>query len=120
MKRLAAALVVAALSAVGYAQSPPPEMTTYAFVMLVKGPRWEPGPKPELMKGHMEHLTRVYKAGKTVIGGPLTDNGTIRGLVVYKTGVEEARALASEDPAVKAGHFAVEAHPWMVQKGILP
>lgn len=62
----------------------------------------------------------MYKAGKTVIGGPLTDNGTIRGLVVYKTGVEEARALASEDPAVKAGHFAVEAHPWMVQKGILP
>ena len=103
------------------ADEPPPEMTTYYFVMLVKGPNWTGQSNPELMKQHLAHLRSMWAAGKMVIAGPLLDDGATRGLCIYKvSSVEEARALASDDPAVKAGRLAVEVHPWMVQKGILP
>jgi hypothetical protein len=32
--------------------------------------------------------------------------------------IEEARAMASEDPAVKAGRFTLEVIPWYGPKGI--
>jgi uncharacterized protein len=100
---------------------PPAEMTTYYFVMLVKGPKWTSEPSPERMKLHLAHLRSMWEAKKMVVAGPLLDDGNTRGLCVYKVGsAEEAKALASEDPAVKSGHLAVEVHPWMVQKGILP
>jgi len=103
------------------AGEPPPEMTTYYFVMLVKGPNWTGQSNPDLMKQHLAHLRSMWEAKRLVIAGPLLDDGNTRGLCVYKvSSVEEARTLASEDPAVKAGRFAVEVHPWMVQKGILP
>jgi len=101
--------------------SPAPEMMTYYFVMLVKGPGWTGKSDPDLMKQRLAHLRRMWAAGKMVVAGPLLDEGNTRGLCVYKVGsLEEARALASGDPAVKAGRLAVEVHPWMVQKGILP
>jgi len=103
------------------AGEPPPEMMTYYFVMLVKGPSWTGQPDPALMKQHLVHLHGMWEAKKLVIAGPLLDDGNTRGLCVYKVAsAEEAKALASDDPAVKAGRFAVEVHPWMVQKGILP
>jgi uncharacterized protein YciI len=89
--------------------------------MLVKGPNWTGTSNPELMKQHLAHLRRMWEAGKMVIAGPLLDDGNTRGLCIYKVAsVEEAKKLASDDPAVKAGRLAVEVHPWMVQKGILP
>jgi uncharacterized protein YciI len=48
------------------------------------------------------------------------DDTPMRGIVVYRAAsVDEARALASEDPAVKAGRLVLDAHPWMTFKGIL-
>jgi uncharacterized protein YciI len=103
---------------------PPPDMTTYYLVMLVKGPKWTPGTSPaleQLQREHLAHLRKLALAGKLVLAGPLTDGGTIRGLGVFKVAsIDEARALEAEDPAVKSGRLAVEVHPWLVQKGILP
>jgi len=106
------------------AGEPPPSMATYYLVMLVKGPKWTPETSPaleQLQKDHLAHLRKLAQSGKLVLAGPLTDGGTIRGLCVFKAAsLEEARALEDDDPAVKAGRLAIEAHPWMVQKGILP
>ncbi len=101
-----------------------PEMTTYYLVMLVKGPNWTPERTPELeelQKQHLAHITSMGQSGKMVIAGPFTDGGTIRGICVYKVeSTDEAKVLAERDPAVKAGRLAVEVHPWMVKKGVLP
>jgi uncharacterized protein YciI len=106
------------------AGEPPVEMATYYLVMLVKGPQWTPEASPaleQLQKDHLAHLRKLALSGKMVLAGPLTDGGTIRGLCVFKAAsLEEARAFEDADPAVKAGRLAVEVHPWMVQKGILP
>jgi len=101
-----------------------PEMVTYYFGMLVKGPKWTPDPTPELerlQEEHLAHIRSMAATGKLVVAGPLSDNGFIRGILVFKTAtLEEAKALAENDPAVKAGRLVVEIHPWMVQKGVLP
>ena len=124
MTWLALAVFLAAALPAGAEEPAMPEMTTYYFGMLMKGAKWSAEETPEraeLQKQHLAHLTKMGKEGKLVIAGPLLDDGTIRGLLVYKVGsIEEARACAEADPAVKAGRLKVEMHPWMVQKGILP
>jgi uncharacterized protein YciI len=101
-----------------------PEMTTYYFGMLLKGPKWSAEDTPErteIQKQHLAHLFKMHTEGRLVIAGPLLDDGPIRGLLVYKAAsIDEARAFAEADPAVKAGRLKVEMHPWMVRKGILP
>jgi uncharacterized protein len=102
----------------------PAALETYYFGFLLKGETWTPEVTEETKKiqeGHMAHLNASGKSGKLVIAGPLSDNGNIRGILVYKTKtIDEARAIAEADPAVKAGRLKVELHPWMVSKGALP
>jgi uncharacterized protein YciI len=102
----------------------PAALDTYYFGFLVKGEKWTPEVTEEskrIQAGHMAHLEASGKSGRLVIAGPLSDNGDIRGILVYKTkSIDEARAIAEADPAVKAGRLKVELHPWMVSKGALP
>jgi len=73
-----------------------------------------------IQKGHLGYMDTLHKQGKLVMAGPLGGNGAMRGLVVYRVkDVAEARALAAEDPAVKAGRLSLDAYPWMTFKGIL-
>ncbi len=102
----------------------PPNMTTYYFGILMRGPKWSPERTPEsanIQEGHMAHLEAMWKAKKLVLAGPLGDDGEWRGVLIYRTKtLEEAQRLADEDPAVKAGRLVVKMHPWWVQRGILP
>ena len=102
----------------------PADLSTYYFGFLKRGTAWTAERTPETQKiqeGHMAHLNASAKMGKLVIAGPMGDNGDIRGILVYKTAtVEEARAIAEADPAVKAGRLRVELHKWFVTKGALP
>lgn len=100
------------------------EMTTYYLGLLKKGAAWSPQRTPEaerIQREHLDHMRKTHEAGKLVVAGPIADQGDLRGILIYKTAsLEEAKGYAEADPAVKAGRLAVEMHPWMVQKGILP
>jgi uncharacterized protein YciI len=119
---LVAVVVLAGRSVL--AADAPPDMTTYYFGILVRGEKWTPAKTPETAKiqeGHMGHLEAMWKAGKLVLAGPLTDDGEWRGILIYRTKtIEEAQKLADDDPAVKAGRLKVTMHPWLIQRGILP
>lgn len=121
--RMATAALLLAFPLGAAAEEPKPEMTTYYFGMLMRGPKWSPDEtkeRAELQKQHLAHMAKMHKEGRLLIAGPLTDDGTIRGLVVYKAAsIEEARAFAEADPSIEAGRLRIEMHPWMVQKGIL-
>lgn len=126
MTRLSARSLLFVLAATVSASAAelPPNMTTYYFGVLMKGPKWSAEATPERTKiqaGHMAHLDAMWKAGKLVLAGPLADDGDWRGVLIYRTKtIEEAQRLANDDPAVKAGRLVVTMHPWMIERNILP
>jgi uncharacterized protein YciI len=139
MSRFAAALLIlftapaplacASRSAPAVAPEPAAEfrMRSYFVVVLRRGPAWSPDRTPEvqaIFEGHMAHLERMAALGKMVLAGPFDAPkdgglGTPAGLCIYAVDSrEEAERLASEDPAVQAGRFTVEALPWYGPDGI--
>jgi uncharacterized protein YciI len=102
----------------------PVKMTTAYLGLLTRGAKWTPEKTPateELQKAHIANIIRLAEMKKLVVAGPFGDNGTLRGIFVFKVAsLEEAKQLAETDPAVKAGRLAIEMHPWMVPEGALP
>lgn len=102
------------------------EMRTYIMGFLRRGPAWSAERTPEVMRiseGHMAHIRAMGAAGKLVLAGPFEVEGTppnaLAGILLFDMeSIEEARALAAEDPAVKAGRFTLEVMPWYGPKGL--
>ena len=102
----------------------PETMTTAYLAFLTRGEKWTPEKTPQteaIQKAHMDNINRLAETKKLVVAGPFGDNGTLRGIFVFKVAsLEEAKALAETDPAVQAGRLALDIHPWQVPEGILP
>ena len=98
--------------------------TTAYLAILVRGEKWTPGQTPEneaIQKAHLANINRLAEMKKLVVAGPFGDDGTLRGIFVFKVNsIDEARELANTDPAVKAGRLALKIYPWIVPEGILP
>ncbi len=128
MKRIlgtmAMATAIAMLAAVCVSAASPDdyEMTTYQVGFLKKGPAWTPSNTPELQKlqaDHLAHIGKMADTGKLILAGPFADGGDLRGMFIFRVEtLEEAKALAEQDPAVKAGRLVLEWHPWFAAKNI--
>jgi uncharacterized protein YciI len=96
-------------------------MQKYFVVFLTAGPNRSQSEeeKAEIQKQHLAHLNNLYEMKKTSITGPFDDNDDILGMVIFNTATkEEAKKLAEQDPAVKAGRLLVEVHPFWSAKGM--
>jgi uncharacterized protein YciI len=104
--------------------SAPMKLTTAYIGFLSRGPKWTPEKTPAtaaLQEAHMANINRLAATKKLVMAGPFGDNGTLRGIFVFKVAsLAEAKELAETDPAVQAGRLAIDVHPWSVPEGILP
>ena len=102
----------------------PVKLVPTYFAFLTRGEKWTPERTPateEIQKGHMANINRLAEMKKLVAAGPFGDNGSLRGIFVFRVGsLEEARALTATDPAVQAGRLAMDIHQWMVPEGVLP
>jgi uncharacterized protein YciI len=101
------------------------ELSTYYICLLRKGPKWtseETSEPDELQARHMEHIRSLVASGAKIAAGPVEDASDIRGFSIFRTAtLAEAQALAEADPAVQAGRFIVELHPWRTPAGgVLP
>jgi len=96
--------------------APAAKMVEFHMVLLKRGPLWtaeETFQRKEILTLHRAYFVRLLDSGKAVIGGPLTDEGEILGLYVLRAkSPGEAREWTDADPAVKAGFFSAEMHPW--------
>jgi uncharacterized protein YciI len=97
-------------------------MKQYVMAFLRKGPAniTDKTQRSELLKGHMQNIGRLAEAGQLVLAGPMTANTGVEGIYVFNvTTVAEAEALSLTDPAVKAGLFAMEYHPWYATAALM-
>jgi uncharacterized protein YciI len=81
-------------------------------------PAFNPEEEATLQDAHMAFLADLHASGRLLAAGPLLDpESPYRGLSILNVGVDEARRLKAEDPAVKAGKYRIIALPWVVPGG---
>jgi hypothetical protein len=124
-----AGLVVAGLcaSADPSGRLPIPEAwSTHYACFLVANPAYVPGSQAseaELTAAHIQYQLGLQEEGHAIAAGGL-GNGLeerIIGLTVVRAGtLDEARALADADPAVRAGRLRVWVREWWVPTKYLP
>ncbi len=95
-------------------QQPAFKLVEFHMALLKRGPKSVANAMTEgLRSDHIAYVLSLLESGKAIIAGPLGDEGEIAGIYVLRAkSAEEARAWAENDPAVKAGHFIPEMHPW--------
>lgn len=93
---------------------PEHKMLEFHMALLKRGPAYNPaGMAKDLQTQHIANVMTMLESGKAVIAGPLGDEGDIAGVLIFRAkSAEEARTWAENDPAVKAGFFTAEMHPW--------
>ena len=93
----------------------PREIEPYFVGLLRKGERWNDidGAEAEtLVPRHLAYLRQQVEAGRYLLAGPITGEGSLVGLlIIASTTAEEALAIAAADPGVQAGRLSVEVHP---------
>ena len=61
--------------------------------------------RPEVRPDHLAHLEPLARAGRIVVAGPFTDGSG--SLIVFEAeSIEDAKAIATNDPYVRRGVFA--------------
>lgn len=89
-------------------------------------PPYDEATLERIQREHLAYHASLREAGRVVTNGPVRDqvDESLRGLTFYKTGsLEEARRLAEQDPAVRAGRLEVDIMWWycpvdtMIQPG---
>ena len=100
------------------------EFDRYSLVILRRGPRAAEFSDEELdrlQEEHLAHLRSLRERGAILAGGPFDDqdDDSFRGMSLYGVPLEEARALAEADPAVRAGRLRVEVVTWLTPPGDL-
>jgi len=104
------------------------KLVQFHLALLKKGPKWTGVQTPETQKILHQHLVNVLAMldqGKAVVAGPFGDDTDLAGIFILRaSSAEEAKTWVDADPAVKAGLFAAEMHPWwsedIFKKRILP
>ncbi|PYT31461.1 MAG: hypothetical protein DMG57_04965 [Acidobacteria bacterium] len=98
------------------------EMRNYVVGFLYRGPKWTAESTPEterIQEGHLANIRKMAALGKLAVAGPFSDHGDLRGMFIFQIeSVDEARALANEDPAIQSGRLRLELHPWFAASGL--
>jgi uncharacterized protein YciI len=96
----------------------PKDMGTYYLAIYVRGPKYMTGQTPEhveLTKSHLKYIRRMIEEKKYMFAGPLLDGGDKQGIAIVSAATaQDAKRIAEGDPAIAAGHMAVELHPAML------
>jgi uncharacterized protein len=97
------------------------EFDQFTITLLTTGPsgaELDGESAARIQDAHLSYLADLHDAGQLLAAGPLVDPH-YRGLSILNVDPEAARALTEQDPAVRAGVFAVQPIAWMVPGGAI-
>ena len=121
---LAGILFIASVTAMP--ENPPFELESSWWVYLVRSEGCDAYPDEQLENMQVEHignLGRIWKEGKSIVGGPIAGDGPRRGIVVMKgdafSDQQEVLLEFSGDPFVESGLLKVQVFKWWTKKGAL-
>jgi uncharacterized protein YciI len=93
-----------------------PRMVQFQMALLNKGPKWAgtaEQQRGQILQQHFANVLSLLDTGKAVVAGPMADDTDLAGIVVLRaSSAAEAKTWIDADPAVKAGLFVAEMHPW--------
>jgi uncharacterized protein len=100
----------------------PETFEAHTIIFLMRGPRAASFTEEELDRlqvAHLTYLRDLQRRGIILANGPLDDqtDDRMRGISVYAIPLEEALALAKDDPMVRAGRLAILGARWMTAAG---
>jgi|GEM_PF-2923360 len=104
----------------------PTEWSTHFAWFLVANPDYAPASQSAdsaLTAAHIQYQLRLHADGKAIAAGGFepVQGSPIVGLTILRARtLEEARALANADPAVRAGRLEAEVRTWWVPSSQLP
>ena len=87
-----------------------------------------PNDDPEAVKAslpdHLNYQREMEESGRLVMAGPVSDDSGENmfgaGMILYRAGtMDEARAMAENDPMHKSGARGFTLHKWLVNEGSL-
>lgn len=93
-----------------------PKMVQFHMAILKKGPKWDEtreADRNSILKQHLDNILSMLDAGKIVLAGPIRDEDDLAGISILRANsAEQAKDWVNNDPAIKAGLFIAEMHPW--------
>ena len=108
--------ILSPLSTAQQKEAPQSKLVQFHMAILKKGPKWTGAQAPETQKILHQHLINVLAlldSGKAVAAGPFADDTDFAGIFILRaSSSDEAKTWVDSDPAVKAGLFIAEVHPW--------
>jgi uncharacterized protein YciI len=106
------------LGSISFAQKEEPQhkLVQFHMALLRPGPKWatttEQARNP-ILQQHFANVMSMLESGKAVIAGPIDGDTGLAGIFILRaSSAEEAKNWVDSDPAVKAGLFVHEMHPW--------
>lgn len=91
-------------------------MKKYIFCLLKSGNNTTVSKEEskKLFEGHMANIDKLAKEGKLVVAGPFLKNDrNYRGIYIFNVEtIDEAKALVTTDPAIKANLLEAELTSW--------
>lgn len=98
-------------------------MVSYTMVLLRRGPQWTSNLPPRVartLKKQREYAEKLRRDGRLILESAVEGSGDLRGMYLFRADTTETVRFMASDPAVRAGRFRPEIHPWWVGYGIIP
>ncbi len=100
-------------------EDPKFKMVQFQMALLKKGPKWDSTAQPQrkqILQQHFASVISMLDTGRAVVAGPTGDDTDLTGIFILRAAsAGEAKTWVDADPAVKAGLFCAEMHPWFSQ-----
>jgi len=99
-------------------------LDAYTIVLLRRpkdAPKMAEAELEALQREHVAFNGRMREAGHALVSGPFAGqpDESWRGITIFRTSVDQTRALMADDPSVRAGRLEVEVFTWLMPEGSL-